>query len=153
VAQGRCAWVLLYGRRRVGRVVPRCTTLNLSRAKDLVLARALREVAYERANDPSKCPVKRWSFSAVSPPIRYFERAATSQHAKKGPRRRYATQRSPPGTASGQKTFDQARPTIFRKEMFASWTRGMARTMIGTKDRLVHLPAGFGCRGRPSNGD
>ena len=34
---------------------------NLSWAKDAVLAQAIREreVAYELANDPSKCPVKR----------------------------------------------------------------------------------------------
>ena len=67
-------WVLLYRRRRMGRVVPYSANpgmyrslksgdfsdiSNLSWAKDAVLAQAVREVAYELANDPSKCPVKR----------------------------------------------------------------------------------------------
>jgi hypothetical protein len=80
--------VLLYGRRRMGRVVPRCTTLNLSRAKDLVLAQALREVAYERANDPSKCPVKRGSFSGRKPANALFRLNAWGKG--KAPRRQVA---------------------------------------------------------------
>ena len=67
-------WVLLYRRRRMGRVVPDPANpgmfrslkfgdfsdiSNLSWAKDAVLAQAIREVAYELANDPSKYPVKR----------------------------------------------------------------------------------------------
>jgi hypothetical protein len=52
------AWVLLHGRRRMGRVVPGMDDLNLSRAKDRVLAQAVREVAWERAKHPSKSPVK-----------------------------------------------------------------------------------------------
>ena len=67
-------WVLLYRRRRMGRVVPDSANpgmyrslksgdfsdiSNLSLAKGAVLAQAIREVACELANDPSKCPVKR----------------------------------------------------------------------------------------------
>jgi hypothetical protein len=40
------AWLLLYGRRRMGRIVPGVDDLNISRAKDRVLAQAVREVAY-----------------------------------------------------------------------------------------------------------
>ena len=63
-------WMLLYRRRRMGRVVPdtdhpgmwRSTKLdgtlsdlaNLSWSKDAVLAQAAREIAHERANTPSK---------------------------------------------------------------------------------------------------
>ena len=66
-------WVLLYRRRRMGRVVLDSANpgmyrslksgdfardiSNLSWAKGAVLAQAIREVAYELANDPSKCPV------------------------------------------------------------------------------------------------
>ena len=61
------AWVLLYSRRRMGRVVPdkdhpgmwrsvksngRSDLANLSWAKDAVLAQAVRELAYEAANTP-----------------------------------------------------------------------------------------------------
>jgi hypothetical protein len=67
-------WVLLYRRRQMGRLVPDPANpvsigprksgdfsdiSNRSWAKDVVLAQAIREVAYEFANDPSKCPVKR----------------------------------------------------------------------------------------------
>ena len=43
---------------------------NLSWSKDAVLAQAATEVAYERANIPSKCPVKRGSREQKSPPLR-----------------------------------------------------------------------------------
>ena len=49
---------------------------NLSWAKDAVLAQALREVAYERANDPSKCPVNGGSPREKSSAIRSSEKAA-----------------------------------------------------------------------------
>jgi hypothetical protein len=58
----------------LARVAPGKYDLNISRAKDRVLAQAVREVA---ANPPSKCPGKRGSFSAAASPIRYSERAAT----------------------------------------------------------------------------
>jgi hypothetical protein len=78
--------------RRMGRVVPDLANpgmyrslksgdfsdiSNLSWAKDAVLAQAIREreVAYERANDPSKCPVKRGSQRATSSPVRFSEAA------------------------------------------------------------------------------
>jgi hypothetical protein len=82
-------WILMHGRRRVGRVVPDSQfpnlfrsvkshglsdVSNLCRAKDSVLAQAIREVAYEHANDPSKCPVKRGSREEKSPTIRSFAR-------------------------------------------------------------------------------
>jgi hypothetical protein len=73
------AWILLYRRRRMGRVVAdkdypemwRSTkpdgTLsdlaNLSWSKDGVLAQAAREIAHERANTPSKPQENRVSFS------------------------------------------------------------------------------------------
>ena len=68
------AWILLYRRRRMGRVVPDkdhpgmwrsvkvdgilSDMANLSWSKDAVLAQAAREVAYELANDPLKTPAK-----------------------------------------------------------------------------------------------
>ncbi len=77
------SWLLLDGRRRMGRVVPdaqypgmyrsvldrgRLSDMaNLSWSKDAVLKAALRELTWERripANDPSKCPVKRGSLAA-----------------------------------------------------------------------------------------
>ena len=80
------AWILLYRRRRMGRVVPDkdhrrmwrsvkvdgilSDTANLSWSKDTVMAQAIREVAWDAANDPSKCPVKRWSHRAKSSPMR-----------------------------------------------------------------------------------
>ena len=63
------AWVLLYSRRRMGRVVPdkdhpgmwrsvksngRSDMANQSWAKDAVLAQAVRELAYEAATTRSK---------------------------------------------------------------------------------------------------
>ena len=84
-------WVLLYRRRRRGRVVPDPANpgmyrslksgdfsdiSNLSWAKDAVLVQAIREVAYELANDPKKCPVKWGSQRAKSSPIRFSEKAA-----------------------------------------------------------------------------
>ena len=77
-------WVLLYRRRRMGRVVPDPANpgmyrslksgdfsdlSNLSWAKDAVLAQAIREVAYELANNPSKCPVKRGAREQKSSPM------------------------------------------------------------------------------------
>ena len=68
------AWILLYRRRRMGRVVPDkdhpgmwrsvksnglSDMANLSWAKDAVIAQAVREVAYDAADDPSKCPALR----------------------------------------------------------------------------------------------
>ena len=68
------AWILLYRRRPMGRVVPdkdhqgmwrsvKSSGLrdmaNLSWAKDAVMAQAAREVTYDAANEPSKCPVNR----------------------------------------------------------------------------------------------
>ena len=82
-------WVLLYRRRRMGRAVPDPANpgmfrslkfgdfsdiSNLSWAKDAVLAQAIREVAYELANDPSKYPVKRGSQKAISSPVRFLRR-------------------------------------------------------------------------------
>ena len=82
-------WILLYHRRRMGRVVPDpakpgmyrslksgdfSDISNLSWAKDAVLAQAIREVAYELANDPSKYPVKRGSQKAISSPVRFLRR-------------------------------------------------------------------------------
>jgi hypothetical protein len=78
-------WILLYHRRRMGRVVPDpakpgmyrslksgdfSDISNLSWAKDAVLAQAIREVAWNAANYPQKCPVKRGSREQKSPPIR-----------------------------------------------------------------------------------
>ena len=83
-------WVLLYRRSRLGGVVPDPANQgmyrslksrdfsdisNLSWAKDAVVAQAIREVAYELANDPSKCPVKRGSQKAISSPVRFSEAA------------------------------------------------------------------------------
>ena len=80
------AWILLYRRRRMGRVVPDkdhsgmwrsvkvdgilSDTANLSWSKDNVMAQVIREVAWDAANDPSKCPVKRGSHRAKSSPMR-----------------------------------------------------------------------------------
>ena len=83
-------WVLLYRRRRMGRVVPDSANpriyrslksgdfsdiSNLSWAKGAVLAQAIREVAYELANYPPKCPVKPGSQKAISSPVRFSEAA------------------------------------------------------------------------------
>jgi hypothetical protein len=80
------AWILLYRRRRTGRVVPNknhpgmwrsvkvdgilSDTANLSWSKDNVMAQAIREVAWNAANYPQKCPVKRGSREQKSPPMR-----------------------------------------------------------------------------------
>ena len=82
------AWILLYRRRRMGRVVPDTdhpsmwrsvkvdgilsNTANLSWSKDNVMAQAIREVAWNAANDPQKCPVKRRSREQKSPPMRLY---------------------------------------------------------------------------------
>ncbi len=79
------AWILLYRQRRMGRVVPDkdhqgmwrsvkvdgilSDMANLSWSKDAVLAQAAREVAYERANTPSKPQQNRGSFQPKSSPI------------------------------------------------------------------------------------
>lgn len=77
-------WVLVSGRRRMGRVVPDghlagmyrvalsagrvSDAANLSRAKDLVMAAAIRELVWEAreasANDPRNCPENRGSLAA-----------------------------------------------------------------------------------------
>ena len=49
---------------------------TLSWANDAVMVRAIRELAYELANDPTKCPVKWGSQRAKSSPIRFSEKAA-----------------------------------------------------------------------------
>src|SRR6478672_10010841 len=80
------AWILLYRRRRMGRVVPDkdhpgmwrsvkvdgilSNTANLSWSKDNVMAQAIREVAWNAANDPQKCPVKEGSREQKTPPMR-----------------------------------------------------------------------------------
>ena len=77
------AWILLYRRRRMGRVVPDrdhprmwrsvkvdgtlSDMANLCWSKDNEMAQAIREVAWDAAND---CPVKRGSRDQKSPPIR-----------------------------------------------------------------------------------
>jgi hypothetical protein len=75
------AWLLLYRRRRMGRVVPdkhhpgmwRSVkvdgTANLCWSKDNVMVQAIREVAWDAANDPQKCPVKRGSREQKSSPM------------------------------------------------------------------------------------
>ena len=79
------SWLLLYGRRRMGRVVPdgqypgmwrvlRSRGLsdmaNLSWAKDAVVGAAIREIAWDVANTPSKPQVKRPSAGRKSSPMR-----------------------------------------------------------------------------------
>jgi hypothetical protein len=80
------AWILLYRRRRMGRVVPDkdhsgmwrsvkvdgilSDTANLCWSKDNVMAQAIREIAWNAANDPKKCPVKRGAREQKSPPLR-----------------------------------------------------------------------------------
>jgi hypothetical protein len=80
------AWILLYRRRRMGRVVPDkdhpgmwrsvkidgilSDVANLSWSKDAVLAQAAREVAYESANTPSKPQQNRGYFRPKSSPMR-----------------------------------------------------------------------------------
>jgi hypothetical protein len=85
------AWILFYRRRRMGHVVPDkdhqgmwrsvksrglSDRANLSWAKDAVMVRAVRELAYEAANTPSKCPENRGSQREKSSPIRFSEKAA-----------------------------------------------------------------------------
>jgi hypothetical protein len=80
------AWISLYRRRRMGRVVPDkhrsgmwhsvkvdgvlSDTANLCWSKDNVMAQAIREVAWDAANDLRKCPIKRGSREQKSPPMR-----------------------------------------------------------------------------------
>jgi hypothetical protein len=80
------AWILLYRRRRMGRVVPEkdhpgmwrsikvdrvlSDMANLSRSKDGVMASAIREVIWDAANDPSKPQQNRGSFRPKSSPMR-----------------------------------------------------------------------------------
>ena len=80
------AWILLYRRRRIGCVVPDkdhqgmwrsvkvdgvlSDMANLSWAKDNVMAQAIREIAWDAANDPQKCPIKRGSPEEKSSPMR-----------------------------------------------------------------------------------
>ena len=79
------AWILLYRRRRMGRVVldkdhqgmwrsvkssGPSDMANLFWSKDNVMAQAIREVAWDAANDPRKCPVKRGFREQKSPPVR-----------------------------------------------------------------------------------
>src|SRR6476660_2381937 len=77
------AWILLR-RRRMGRVVPDrdhprmwrsvkvdgtlSDMANLCWSKDNVMAQVIREVAWDAANDPQKCPVKRVSCEQKSSP-------------------------------------------------------------------------------------
>jgi hypothetical protein len=84
-------WVLLYRRRRMGRVVPDSVNpgmyrslksgdfsdiANLSWAKNAVLAQAIREVAYQLScKPPPQSPVKRGSQKAISSPERFSEAA------------------------------------------------------------------------------
>jgi hypothetical protein len=78
-------WILLYRRKRMGRVVPDkdhpgmgrsvkssglSDTANLRWSKANVMAQAIREVAWNAANDPQKCPIKRGSREQKSPPMR-----------------------------------------------------------------------------------
>ena len=81
------AWILLYRRRRMGRVVPDkdhsgmwrsvkvdgilSDTANLCWSKDNVMAQAIREAAWNAANDPRKCPIKRGSREQKSSPMRW----------------------------------------------------------------------------------
>jgi hypothetical protein len=78
-------WILLYRRRRMGRVVADkdhpgmwrsvkpnglSDMANISRSKDSVMAQAIREIAWDAANSPQKCPVKRGSRKQKSSPMR-----------------------------------------------------------------------------------
>jgi hypothetical protein len=80
------AWILLYRRRRMDRVVPDknhpgmwrsvkvdgilSDAANRCWSKDNVMARAIREVAWNAANDPPKMPSKTGSREEKSPPMR-----------------------------------------------------------------------------------
>jgi hypothetical protein len=48
---------------------------NLSWAKDAVMVQAVREITYDAANEPSKCPVNRGFRQQKSSPIRFSEAA------------------------------------------------------------------------------
>jgi hypothetical protein len=82
-------WILLHGRRRMGRVVPDgqypgmwrsaksrglSDMANLSWARDAVVGAALRElewrVAQDAATDPRKCPENRGANRLASPHVR-----------------------------------------------------------------------------------
>ena len=89
------AWILLYRRRQMGRVVPDkdhsgmwrsvkvdcilSDMANLSWSKDNVMAQTIREVAWNAANDPQKCPVKRGSREQKSPPMRLNAEGVASE--------------------------------------------------------------------------
>jgi hypothetical protein len=78
-------WILLYGRRRMGRVVPDVQypgmfrsvksqglsdMANLSWAKDAVVGAAIREIAWDAAMTPRKCPEKRGLSAGKSSHVR-----------------------------------------------------------------------------------
>jgi hypothetical protein len=79
-------WVLLYRRRRMGRVVPDkdhpgmwrsikvervlSDMANLARSKDCLMAQAIREVIWDAANDPSKPQQNTGYFRPKSSPMR-----------------------------------------------------------------------------------
>jgi hypothetical protein len=85
-------WILFYGRRRMGRVIPdgqrlrmyrvalssgRLTGMaSLSWTKDAVMAAAIRDLIWDAANDPSKCPENRGYSAAQSPPNEIHDQAA-----------------------------------------------------------------------------
>jgi hypothetical protein len=87
-------WLLLFNRRRVGRVVPdsrypkmhrsvradgRLSDMaNLSRAKDAALDAVTRDLAWDSANSPRKAQQIGTVFSAPSPPMRPIGRPATT---------------------------------------------------------------------------
>ena len=87
-------WLLLFNRRRVGRVVPdsrypkmyrsvradgRLSDMaNLSRAKDAALGAAIRDLAWDTANSPRKAQQIGGVFSAPSPPMRPIGQPATT---------------------------------------------------------------------------
>jgi hypothetical protein len=117
------AWILLYRRRRMGRVVAdkdypemwRSTkpdgTLsdlaNLSWSKDGVLAQAAREIAHERANTPSKPQENRVSFQRKSSPMRTIHHALQGLRSHATPARIHLTipqaiRAPPPPNGSGR---------------------------------------------------
>jgi hypothetical protein len=91
-------WLLLAGRRRMGRVVPdseysgmwrstlpgdrgfRRPMANLTWAKNAVLVAAERELEYEArtANAPSKCPENRGVFGHTASPVHSLEGRTTT---------------------------------------------------------------------------
>ena len=80
------AWIWLYRRRRMGRVVPDkdypgmwrsikvdrvlSDMANLARSKDCLMAQAVREVIWDAANNPSKPQQNTGSFRPKSSPMR-----------------------------------------------------------------------------------